>query len=270
MGTVFTWDEINNGRVPQLESFPKIVDLLRSRLHQDSSILAATICGSVARGDFNRRSDVDCVVVYSTDHEKKALDLLRTLSREAAALYVPINFIPCDNVVGGTPFHHLGPSFAAHVEASHEAGAIKGRVAHFLAPSVDLHLEIESYLRNKLHNLTEGWTAFPTWGEERQVATIKKALEAPFHVARKMLTLTGNLKGDSKEEVVAQYTKTMPSGLPGQLKTLRGEDTSYTAGLEIQLESPHQPTQRAIMGLLSHAVPQAARFVRDNILWLTS
>ena len=71
MGKVFTWDEINSKKIPQVDSFHKVSSEIREILLPEKSIVTALLFGSVVRGDFNIRSDIDCVIIYETGRERR-------------------------------------------------------------------------------------------------------------------------------------------------------------------------------------------------------
>lgn len=79
MGRIFTWDEISNLKVPKTMDFQNVVKLLREEISREPTIVSAVIFGSVLRGDFNCRSDIDCLVIYDSTQETRAATLLQRL-----------------------------------------------------------------------------------------------------------------------------------------------------------------------------------------------
>jgi len=269
MGQVFTWESIQTGRIPKKESFHHIASTIRAGLADESSIVSALLFGSVVRGDFNIRSDIDCVVIYQTELQERAMNALHEIDQAAHALHVPINFTPCDTVLAKTRLHHLGTSFIRHLQASIDAGGlIKGNLVDLLAPTIPATDEIESYTKMKMYSMQESLAQMTSFSEERFAAFLKKALEAPTHIARKMLIYESVLRGDSKQEVRQQYQEIMPTRLAEQFNHLLEVDSWYTSELESQLKHPHQNRYEIALIRLQEELPKVIEFIRSNILRL--
>jgi len=269
MGQVFTWDSIRTGKIPKQESFHHVATMLRETLSTEPSVASALLFGSVVRGDFNIRSDIDCVVIYQTEREGWAMNAMHEVDRLAHVLHVPINFTPCDTVLAETRLHHLGTSFVRHLQASINAGGlIKGNLVDLLAPTIPATQEIESYIKMKMYSMQESLAQMMSFSEERRVAFLKKALEASTHVARKMLIYEGTLRGDSKKEVQERYRATMPTNLAEQFDRLLSLDYSYSVDLDIQREEPNQDKYEKVLNRLQRQLPKVLQFLRSNILRL--
>lgn len=271
MGQVFTWDAVQDGRIPRQESFHHIAKELRLKLSKEPSVVSALLFGSVIRGDFNIRSDIDCAIIYETQDEYQAMNAMHEIDQMAHALHVPINFTPCDTVLARTRLHHLGTSFIRHLQASIDAGGLikgKGNLIDLIAPTVPGSQEIESYIRMKMYSMQESLAQMTFFSEERQAAFLKKALEASTHVARKMLIYEDTLHGDSKREVQERYRETMPSVLSEQFDHLVNLDRLYTTDLEIQLEKLDEGSYRKVLSKLQAQLPSVLEFIRSNIIRL--
>ncbi len=268
MGQVFPWDAVHAGRVPKKTSFHRVARDMRETLFAESSIVSALLFGSVVRGDFNMRSDIDCVVIYKTEEQKSAMEVMHDIDRSASSLHVPINFTPCDTVLARTRFHLLGTAFMRHLQLSIAAGGlIKGDLAALLAPTVPVKQEIESYLSSKMYRLQESMAQMATLSEERMAVFLKKTLEAPMHVARKMLVYSGTLHGDSKEEVRERYCETMPRPLSDLFEDLVKADRLYSLDLALQVGGhPEQKLYEAVLGKVVEQVPKVLEFIRANLL----
>lgn len=269
MGQVFTWDAIQNGRIPKKESFPHVSSVVRATLMDDDSVVAAVLFGSVARGDHDIRSDLDCAVVYKTTMEGTALETMQNLRCAALELHVPINFAPCDTMVAQTRLHHFGGAFREHLQAvAQEHGVVKGDIFKQLAPSTSPQREIENYLRMKLYTLTEGMTESPSYSDEMLARFLKKALEAPMHTARKMLVYESVLDGDSKQEVQQRYRETMTPDMADRLDRLLRLDAWYSSELEKQLKEPNRDHYTVVIEFLQEKVGLVLEFLRANLLML--
>lgn len=270
MGQVFTWDSIQAGKIPEKRSFHRVAFDMRTSLAGEPAIVTALLFGSVVRGDFDIRSDVDCVVIYKKEQEAWAVSMMHDIDRRAHALHVPVNFTPCDTVIVATRFHALGSAFVRHLRSAMDAGGlIKGNLVDILAPTIPAEQEIESYIRMKMYNLQESLVQITSFSEERRVAFFKKALEAPTHVARKMLIYEDTLRdGDSKREVQERYRDTMPGLLSKQFDYLLKVDRQYSADLEGQMEKPNQSRYEKALDRLQGRLPDVLEFLRSNIIRL--
>jgi predicted nucleotidyltransferase len=266
MGKVFTWNEIEQGAVPKLEHFTYVVEQLQRELAVTSSIETAVICGSVVRGDHNRRSDIDCVVIYDPMKERGAFANMQRLSALAAKWAVPLTFVPCCGAVAISRMHHLGPSFFAHIARSAQAGGVIKGWPPTLRQDMSKDAELESYLRVKLYSLQEQCAEFPAKTHEQQAHTLKKMLEAPLHVARKTLARISTLKGDSKASIRTQYAEEMPQKHADRLEDLLLLDAEYTRALEEQLKTPDKLEYDALFNYLAEHMVEVIAFVKLNAL----
>lgn len=269
MGQVFTWDSIRTKKVPEQESFHRVAMALRTTLSTEPAIASALLFGSVVRGDFNIRSDIDCVVIYETCEEQSAMEAMHKVDRLAHTLHVPINYTPCDTVLAKTRLHHLGASFIRHLQASIDnGGLIKGDLVNLIAPTIPAAQEIESYIKMKMYSMQESFAQMTSFSEERLVAFLKKALEASTHVARKVLIYKGVLQGDSKREIQTRYRDIMPTRLATQFAHLLRIDSRYSLELVSQLENPDKDQYASVIARLQLELPNVIEFLRSNILHL--
>jgi predicted nucleotidyltransferase len=266
MGQVFTWDAVRRGHVPQLESFDRVIDSLRREITTVPSIVGAIVCGSVTRGDHTVRSDIDCFVLYDHRHDRAVFSYMQEASDHAAAQHVPLNFIPCDTLLAETRMHHIGISFAQHLQKSIDAGGLlKGNPLALITPSIHVRDELESYMRKKMHTLQENWSQISTFSEERVASYLRKLLEAPLHIARKVLAHREPLSLDSKAYIRKRYRSSMPVDLVSRLDYLIAADEWYTDELYKALAHPNRHAYRSVLTKLVDLSPRVLRFVRSNL-----
>ena len=269
MGQVFTWNAVRKGAIPRIEDFTTIAAYMRTRLAEEPAIESALLFGSVVRGDFDIRSDIDCVVLYNTAQEDAAMRLMQEIDRTACMSYVPINFTPCDTTIASTRLHHLGSSFIRHLQASIDAGGlVKGDLLSHLAPTVSVNEEIESYIKIKMYNMMESFAQSASFTAERSASFYKKMLEASTHVARKMLIYEGTLEGDSKKQVRKRYAETMPLEMSNLFSLLLNADARYTEEVERQSVTPNETRYPEALNELHKQVPVLIQFLRLNIVRL--
>lgn len=268
MGQVFTWEEVRDGHVPRLSSFTQVIDDIRMTISGEDAILGALVCGSVTRGDYTVRSDIDCFVLYDYERERKAFSFMQKASALAMMKYVPLCFIPCDTQLASTRMHHIGSSFRHHLEKSIEAGGLlKGNPLQVLAHSRSEKEELEAYLRVKMYNLQEAYAQSPTFSDERMASYLKKLLEAPMHIARKTLAHNENLENDSKSYIKEQYRESMPRMMSDHLSRLIGLDDRYTEELD-DLECPDEGGYHALLSLILAHSEEVLAFIRSNLAFV--
>jgi len=270
MGMIFSWSDVLAGKVPSLESFTWAVENAREMFAKDEAIVGAIVCGSVIRGDHNRRSDVDVFVLYDPELQEEAFRCMQVITRESFGRYVPLACLPCDTRVATTRMHHAGASFRQHLERSAAAGGLlKGKPLAFLADSVPDKLELESYLRVKFYNLQEAWSTAVTFSEERRMSYLKKLIEAPMHVARKVLAHRGLLDGDSKMRIRELYHEHVPK-LACQFEGFVKLDEFYSAELEGQLKEPDARAYFRLLNTIGFSSEGILDFIRDNLVFVAS
>lgn len=271
MGQVLSWESVSCGHVPKLEDFPWVIKEVREVIARDISIIGALVCGSVTRGDHNLRSDIDLFVLYDHTRQHEAFRIMQASSFLAASRCVPLTCIPCDDLIAQTRMHHVGGSFLRHLERSIEAGGLlKGDPLGSLARSVSEKDELESYLRMKMYNLQEAWGLMQTFSEERLISYLKKLLEAPIHVARKVLAHQGLLSGDSKSYIRAQYREVMDWILIEQLEELIKMDARYTEELVAQLDIPDEERYRQMLDSILMRSEKFLSFIRANLAFIAA
>lgn len=269
MGIVYTWDEVYQGLVPDLGSFEVVQDHIRSELFRCEAVEAAVLCGSVIRGDHNRRSDIDCIVMYASDHEQEAMSVMHQIGSVSKRLHVPVNFVPIDTELSRSCMHQLGRSFAHHIADSAAAGgAIKGDLVNQLAPTLSVQEEVRSYVRAKTYNLEEGWASYTTFSDERKASFLKKMLESPVHIARKVLHFHGLMNGDSKRMVRASYLEFATADQQELFQRLLELDAWYSDQLEQQLKAADEEEYLSCLNHLADNIGLAVQFARSNALRL--
>ncbi len=268
MGRVFSWPDIEAGQIPKITDFPVVVRHIRKVIEAEDSIAGALLCGSVLRGDHNCRSDIDCVVIYNTKSERRAMEVLQGITEFASKRYVPVGFVPCDSSTVLTRFHHLGPAFCIHLQtAIQNGGVISANPLDLLGEEGgDMISEVEWYLRTKLYRLQEGLAKYPSMSMERKCGFLQKSLEAPSHVARKMLHLFDKDKNDSKKAIVDRYCAVMPHELGQRLVFLTSTDADYTRRLREQLKHPDREQYQDAWEIIEQTPYWALNFLRESIV----
>jgi hypothetical protein len=272
MGRVFSWREISSGRVPELDNFNLIGQILREELANCPAIIGALICGSFLRGDHNKRSDIDCVALYYWERRREAVKFFQKLSLFSTDLCVPLEIIPVDSGLASTPNHHLASTFIDHLLiSSKEPGSIiKMNPVPFLHfETCNFRLDTIEYLKHKARRFDKGEASLLTISSEQRLRLVQKALEFPVYAARKVLRCLGEdfTRGDSKREILRIYLSL--SGLSEAKEILEESfvlDRWYSEQLELQIEEKNRRSYLSVIKKLQAFVPKALEFARMNLL----
>lgn len=271
MGQVFTWDAVRRNEIPEFESFDQVLSDLRAELPNEESIVGAVVCGSVLRGEHTFRSDIDCFVLYDHERDAEAFAYMKQAIAAANDKCIPLSFLPCDTLIARTRMHHIGSSFLRHLQRSTEMGGlVKGHPLEYIAPSLHERDELESYLRMKMYNLQEAWTESATFSDERRAAYLKKLMEAPVHVARKVLAILEPLQSDSKSFIRSRYSELMPEDLVLELEVLIKADEEYTALFPETIGEWWEIEYRAYLSKMMEHSEQVLRFIRSNLAFVAA
>jgi hypothetical protein len=272
VGKVFSWDEIKRKEVPDRADFSAVVGEIRQGLEAVEGVFGGVLCGSVLLGFSNQRSDIDCVVVYDPNKRREVATALQGINRMARGLHVPIEFIPLDWKIARTPLHHIRLSFVSHLQfAVDKGGLIKENPLPLLNLEGLTDLEdVRSYLRNKLRSLDKGVVALPKMEPAELHKFLQKVLEAPVHIARKILWWKKAATPDESKRTVSTHY----SGIAGaeELKLftkITDADAKYTTELLVQLRYPDKDQYSRAIGELKDLVWDTLEFVRLSALRLT-
>ncbi len=273
MGKIFSWQDVKQSRVPSTEDFSRVCESLREDLCASKAVDTAYVFGSVSRSDYNMRSDIDCVVLYDFALRHEAFVLMQDIVWNAAILNVPMQFVPCSVSLANTRFHHFGDAFRSFMEKALDEGSvelIKGKALFGdFVNGAEVSVEVESWLRAKLYSLEESWCLSRIASEKEGLHTLKKAMEAPVHAARKILALLEYGNFCAKNDVVDAYLQNMPESLGKSLKFLVSADQAYTAELRRQASTLDGVRYAEAIFRLEGVVPQVLDFLHENIKFLS-
>lgn len=271
MGKVFSWREIEEGKIPQPQDFAIVVSKIRQKLEAADGVIGGILCGSILWNSCNQRSDIDCVVVYEPRARREVVEVLRGINQAAADLHVPAEMIPLDIHIARTPLHHIGLSFAVHLRyATENGGLIKANPLPFFtfndASVVD---DVRGYLRNKLRRLEKGVSALPTMENAELHRFLQKVLEAPVHVARKILWWQRVETPDDAKRTVMRYYPDIASAQERELfAKITVTDSQYTTELLAQLQNPDKVRYSQAIEKVKDLAWDTLEFVRLNALRL--
>jgi len=271
MGKVFLWDEIKKGKIPQPSDFTTIVSRIRQDLGATDSVIGGILCGSILWNSCNQRSDIDCVVVYDPAKRRKVVDILRGINKAAANCHVPVEMIPLDSHIARTPLHHIGLSFAIHLRYAAENGGLikENPLPFFVFDDASIVEDVRSYLRNKLRRLEKGLGALPTMEVAELHRFLQKVLEAPVHVARKILRWQKvKMVDDAKRTIMRYYPNIANAQECDLFAKITKADNKYTTELLAQFQHPNEDRYSETIEEVKDLAWDTLEFVRLNALRL--
>lgn len=274
MGRVFSWEEFVRKEVPAIKDFSSACEEIRYELSNTDGVLGAVIFGSAIGARFMERSNIDCLVVYD-EARFGILGLLHRLQASIRKRHIPFECIPVGDVSARMGLHTIGPSFASHLERAIKAhGFIKNNPLTFLrlpdsANSKSARIEeVLGYLRRKIFRFEQGIVELSVMAESEYLHFLRKILESPVHIARKVLWLLAPAPDDSKAYVIQQYPALVPARLSGIFKTLLGMDADYSREVSAQVHDPHVGRYLVELETITQQTFLALDFARGNALFI--
>lgn len=271
MGKVFSWEEIQDRKIPQLKDFKIVAGKIRKELEAADGVVGGILCGSMLWNSYNRRSDIDCLVVYDLARRREVVEVLRDINQFAADLHVPTELIPIDLHIAKTPLHHIGLSFAAHLRyATENGGLIKtDPLPLFAFDDASCVDNVRGYFRNKLRRLEKGVSTLFTMESVELYRFLQKMLEAPVHIARKMLWWKKMVTSDDAKCTVMRCYPDIASSQERELFVmLTAADSQYTTELLAQLQNPDKNRYSEVIQGVKDLAWDTLEFVRSNALRL--
>ncbi len=257
MGRVFTWDEIRRGLIPDRRDIEIVLSHVKQVIDHSQGILGAIICGSVGQNTWNRRSDIDCVILYDPRRVGEVMLALSGAKEFAKTKNVPVQFIPADLELAATHMHTLDPSFLHHLSLTVErTGYMKQNPLDVLASgALSLREDTRSYVRLKLRTFEKGLCEVECMDDEKRSELFQKAFEAPVNIARKLLNVYNvKMPDDTKASVEKYYVEIAGPRERELFLKIVSEDKQYTERVnELAIRHPPQ-MYRWAMGYANRAL----------------
>jgi len=268
MGRVFTWKEVLEHRIPELSHFPLVVAELKKTIEQESGIIGGVLCGSVLDNSFTERSDIDCVLVYDHAKFKHVMESLKTVVSLSNKLHIPLQLIPVDADAAEQQRHNISLGFGWHLmRASQSGGVIKENIVHRLKMNLNSqHQEVSDYLGHKLARMTKGLVKMRSMGWYELHQFLQKVLEAPMHIARKLMQTNPNIRDLPAKEVMRHYLRTAQNQKSTLFIGLTGLDGEYTTVLKAQIQRPNGGQYGDIIERIKAAAWDVHEFIRLNAM----
>lgn len=274
MGRVFTFDEIQTDTIPRRRDFPVLVDIIRDELGQSLIVPGAVIYGSVLRGDYSIRSDVDVLMLYEPGREGEIVDLQQWLQDKAKSLAIPLQLIAVDADMAKAGDHRLPPMCLEHLGRAASHGFIKKNPLDYIQPlPITYHRDLQQYLTGKRDAFNHALGCLRVMSEERRADVLGKALSFPVYVARKMLqyanpTVFEDDRGDGKALVLSHYPSLGIDCSSEILAQMQQLNVTYDVALSHQRDTLNRRSYEMSLLLLECALYLAFEFAKINLVAL--
>ncbi|MFH1427045.1 MAG: nucleotidyltransferase domain-containing protein [Patescibacteria group bacterium] len=269
MGKVFSWYEIIEHKVPELQNFPKVTDRANLLITGCQAIIGAIIYGSILRNDHSRRSDIDGIILFKGKMRLEAMKILQEIDYYTNKLHVPLEFIPIDDRLADTSMHSIELSFYNHLSwAAKNGGVVKFNPLPFISfNKANINEELKNYLRYKNSRLYKAWPSLCQM-QQRHYEFMQKILEAPIYIARKMLRWRNvDLNDDSKKVIKNLYPRYFPHiDLITCFKQVNSIDDEYTEILSQQTKNPNEKKYAKTLEKIKSVIPAVFDFILLNML----
>ena len=273
MSKVFTKKEFKMGNIPRLEAFGAVGAIVRRELQASPAVIAGLIYGSVLRGDYSVRSDIDVILLYPYEQHGAVVALQQHLQSVAQTRFIPMRTIAVDVDLARHGDHMFFPMYHEHLRmAAASGGVVKDDPNNWIEPkAMTYRVEAHGYLTQKSGGFDRVTELLPLATEEQVAVALSKALSFPIHAARKMLQcLAPDWMGDDdgKATVAALYPRLGIAGGVDLFFELLGFERMYAEGLAELMVRPDGALYGALLERLKPALPLARQFARVNLLAL--
>ena len=272
LGRVYSYEEVINGRVPGMPSFERLERILRKKLTASLDVVGAILHGSVLRKDHDERSDMDCVVLVNDGKGKRFIELQQKLTLFAKSMHIDLEFVTVDIRLASTTMHTIENNYGIHLKwAAKNGGVIKRNLLDCLNinPTKTEYVdELKNYIRYKGSRLRRQWSKLPAISESDYYEFLRKILEAPVYIARKIVRWRGiDIFDDSKKRVIELYRENFQDwGAVDLFNQTVAADKAYTKSLLKQISNPDEKEYSRIIERIEEVIPFVIEFIVLNSL----
>jgi len=274
MGFLYPWSCVCQGQIPTPESISAFGRELVEALRQYQGVRAASIYGSVARGDHTMRSDIDIAIVCQDEQVRRVRRFMGEMRRAGAREHI----IMCPYVITVTQCLtgdvRYGPSYKQTFQELAQAETSFGNIHDYLFVfTKDVRLEMTRKLFRNVRQLIREHQEFTELLNQQDTKLVDLWLERanlhncqPLHLymrfARWMLFWCHNtVKDDSKQGVVKAFVQEPSFAIfQDDFQALHQIDLDYDALLE---------ATKAGLVCRRHYVEQIVAFIREAFVLST-
>jgi len=272
MGKVFSWNEIEEGKIPAINDFHIVCEKMKLKFSEMREIVGAAICGSILNEGIDIRSDIDAVIVYSESSRSIVIKAMQSLSLVAQELNVPIELVLISDGQARRSGHGIDRSFWEHLEHSVENNGVIKINPQELIETKDTVLRDTKYCIARKGSVLEKRWARASIEDAGRYHFLEKLLSAPVYVARKVLRCHNSdlLKnGDSKKKVLEAYSNLFGDNpMVRLLHELVAFDKVYTEHLKMQIKEPQNKLYVKMLEEIEEQAPNVLLFLQENYRFL--
>jgi predicted nucleotidyltransferase len=271
LGRIFSWEEIIEGKVPTRQDFQMVKKVVREKLINNKKVIGALFIGSILRGDFNERSDVDVLVLHRGD----VFPDLRELVSLAKKKFVPLQIIPVEIEMARLGIHTLSEgNFIEHLKwAARNSGIIKENPLKFIKiekiePKTVLMTTFGVISKAVAKSICE----LSLYEGEKKMILLGKLLEAPMHIVTQIIWYKRKENPEVvKKKVIESYCETVRDEKAIRLLwEIISVEEEYSKTLKRILrrknKKPYEAEYKLILRKIEEIAPQIFEFIKTNIL----
>lgn len=260
MSRIFTFEEIEQRRVPTVEDFTWVVQMLREQLPTLPNFSGAVIFGSALTGKYCRTSDVDVFVTFDEDGLRLSQETkmsLNELTRRAQLRHVPIDWLPNTRQQLRQGLHTVRSGGLDHIAWGANHGGLIG-VNPVVCHTVNRRAEARTYTLFAMDELVRAEARLDSLSEVDRNKVRSKAFDRPVAAARRFMEL-------ANRDVCALASGQVVQALANQkLLDLWSLSEGYKRRLELHLRQPDRKKYGNAMRVIdARALPLAHDFLAE-------
>ena len=236
MSRIFSPEELAMGKVPMTRDFELSLRYIHLTMQEEKTgLIAGLHFGSThpKRNDLDITSDIDLLVVYDDEWKDYAYSAMMKMVSFAANRNVPLQIIPFSRNITEGGFHTIGEDFAHHLNwAALHGGVINKNPMDFIVPHTT-RWDASAYVMGKLSSILKGFVRHSNMSEEERRTYLRKVLDVPSYLGRKVLWEIGEkLYVDSKSQVQEAYDRLVGGRAAYLFREIQSAKASYNKNVQ--------------------------------------
>lgn len=206
MGRIFSYSEIESGKVPTPDDFEMAKDIFCGIVEaevNEGHFDGGFIYGSVSAGTYNRRSDFDSLVALTDDSPVNYLaarSMIKTI-QDLTNNTIPIDVIPRTRLVLSEGRHDIDRFFGQHLNCEDRitCGNDPSEYMTYWGQHISAKDILANYLFHKKRRMAETYTSVEPLDIGR--GGLQRMLELPNAIGRKTLQALAEIQGPSDKQL---------------------------------------------------------------------
>ena len=278
MAKVFSYSEMEGGKVPRTESFPLVLTDILGELDTCPGIVGAMLFGSTARQEQTIQSDIDLFVLYYRQHQDEVMKCFEKMTHIGKNLFVPVEIVAMSMDLFDHSMDFIGPQFLNHLEMQSRKGGmmIKSNpvaIALEKAHRVSVRDDAFDYFRSRLRMMNKG-RAMLDPDSDRLFPFLQNLTQLPMHVARTVVFHNeSRLANDSNRDIAKEYhailTRRSATKIYDAFISLTIVNDIYADSLRRQIAAGYdEQWYKKSIDKLIEAIPQYEDFLMSNAIFV--